>query len=91
MAMSKDRVDADEIEWHVADDRRRHKRRGYIAVALVTVLGAIAAMAVADGNIAFEAIKGALLAFFASGVTAAFINSEHDVYYRRESSLRLEE
>jgi hypothetical protein len=91
VAMSKDQVDANEIEWHVADDRRRHTQRGYIAVVFVTALGAIVAMVAAEGSLAFEALKGAGLAFLASGITAAFINSEHSIYYRRASSLRMDE
>jgi len=91
VTVSKERVDAAEIEWHVADDRRRHTRRGYIAIVVVTVLGAIAAMIAAKGNILFDAFKGGVFAFIASGITAAFINSEHSVYYRRESSLRMDE
>ena len=41
----------------------------------------------ADGNIVFEAIKGASLAFSASGITTAYTNSEYDVNYRRGSTV----
>ena len=88
---SKEQVDAGEIEWHVADDRKRHTRRGYAAVVFVTVLGAIAAIVSADDNLASEALQGAALALVASGITAAFINSERDIYYRRATSLRMDE
>jgi hypothetical protein len=47
-------------------------------------------MATAEGNAAFELFKGGIFAFLASGITAAFINSDHDTYYRRSSSLRME-
>ena len=88
---SKEQVDAGEIEWHVADDRKRHTRRGYAAVVFVTVLGGISAIVSAGDNLAFEALKGATLALIASGITAAIINSERDIYYRRATSLRMEE
>lgn len=90
VAESKDRVDAAEIEWHVSDDRLRHKRRGYIAVGFVTALGAITAMAIGDGSLALEAVKGGMFGFVTSAITAAYINSDHDVYYRRSSSLRMD-
>jgi hypothetical protein len=91
VTISKDLVNANEIEWHVADDRRRHTRRGYIAIVFVTLLGGIAAIIAAEGNVVLEALKGGIFAFLASGIAAAFINSEHDVYYRRSTSLRMED
>ena len=90
VAFSKPQVDAGEIEWHVADDRKRHTSRGHTAVALVTVSGAIAAMILGEGNLILLATKGAVAAFIASGVTAAYINSDHKVFYRRGSSLGLD-
>jgi hypothetical protein len=90
VAESKNQVNAAEIERHVADDRRRHTHRGYTAVGLVTILSAIAAVAAADGSYIFEAIKGGIIGFVSSAITAAYINSGHDVYYRRSSSLRMD-
>lgn len=86
VAFSKDKVDARGIEWHVDDDRKRHTHRGYIAVVFVTALGAFL------GWFLRGSIGLTCLAFFvASAITAAFINSERDVYHRRSSSLDLDE
>lgn len=89
VAFSKDRVDAGEIERHVANDRKEHMQRGYFAVVGVTVLGAIVGWL--GGGGVFQVFEGAGFAFVASAITAAFINSDHNVYYRFGSSMNLDE
>jgi hypothetical protein len=79
VAYSGDRV----LVAEISADRKRHTKRGYLAVVFVTVLGA-AFSSYFNGGI-FETLIVAVFALASSTITAAIINTDHHIYYRAVS------